>query len=261
MDDGAQCGQFAAQFGDDVTAVVLLAAVTVAVDGEQDDGLDLLETVEDTASAEVGGAGGPHAADGSSGKEGDDGLGDVREIAADPVSRADAEAAQFGGEGADLTAQLGPGHWARLMGLVDVQESRLVRAGGGGAQGVLGVVHRRPGEPLGAGHGAVAEHARVGACEPYVEPLRDGFPERLQFVHGPAVQGRIAAFGGGSVVLGRPGLEPGDLGLGDALRIGPPERLGVHGRHGAAPGLCASCASLAHVLGCARHAADTDDAM
>lgn len=227
MDGRAQGGQFAAEFGDGVAAVVLLAAVAVAVDGEQDDGFDLLEAVEDAAGAEVRGAGGPHAADGGRGEEGDDGLGDVREVAADAVSGAYAEGSQFGGEGADLAAQFGPGHGAGLMGLVDVEQGRFVGAGAGGTQGVFGVVEGGAGEPLGAGHGAVAEHARVGGGEPYVEPLRDGFPERLEFVDGPAVQGRVAALGGGPVVCGRPGLERGDLGPGDAGGVGLPERRGV----------------------------------
>lgn len=77
MDDGAEGGQFAAEFGDGLRTVVLLAAVAVAVDGEEDDGFDLLEAVQDAAGAEVGGAGGPDAADGRGGEEGDDGLRDV----------------------------------------------------------------------------------------------------------------------------------------------------------------------------------------
>ena len=78
MHDGAQGGQLAAQFGDGLGAVVLLAAVAVAVDGEQDGRLDLLEAVQDAAGAEVGGAGGPHGADGGGGQERDDGLRHVR---------------------------------------------------------------------------------------------------------------------------------------------------------------------------------------
>lgn len=232
MDDGAQGGQVTAQFGDDLAAVVLLAAVAVAVDGEQHDGFDLLEAVQDAAGAEVGGAGGPHGADGGRGQQGDDGLRDVGQVAADPVARADAERAEFGGEGADLAAQLGPGHRARFVGLVDMEEGGLVRAVGGGAQGVLGVVEGGSGEPLGAGHRAVAEHARVRRGEADVEPLGDGFPERLEVVDGPLVQCGIAAFGGRAVMLGGPGLEPGDACLGDPLGIGLPERLGVRGRHG-----------------------------
>ncbi|CAM5535339.1 hypothetical protein SGRIM128S_00048 [Streptomyces griseomycini] len=241
--DGAQGGQFAAQFGDDVAAVVLLAAVAVTVDGEQDDRFDLLEAVEDAAGAEIGRAGGPHAAHGRGGEEGDDGLRDVREVAADSVSGTHSQRAQLGREGADLAAQLGPGDGARVMDLVDVQEGRFVRAGRGRAQRVLGVVQGRAGEPLGARHRAVAQHARAGGRETDVEPLRDRFPEGVQLVHGPAVQRRVAPFGGGAVVLGGPRLELGDPCLGDTFRIRLPERLGVHGRHGAAPGLCASCAS------------------
>ena len=94
----AQRGQFAAQFGDGRGAVVLLAAVAVAVHGEQDDRFDLLEAVQDAAGAEVGGAGGPHGADRGGGEQGDDGLRDVGQVAADPVAGGDAEPAQLGGE-------------------------------------------------------------------------------------------------------------------------------------------------------------------
>ncbi len=234
MDDRAQGGQFAAEFGDRVAAVVLLAAVAVAVDGEQDDRFDLLEAVENAAGAEVRRAGRPDAAHGCCGEQGDDGLGNVREVAADAVSGAYAEGAQLGGQGADLAAQLRPGDRGRFVGLVDVQEGRFVRAGRRRAQGVLGVVEGRSGEPLGAGHRAVAEHARVGGREADVEPLGDGLPEGVQLVDGPAVQCRVATLSGGSVVFGRPGLERGDLCLGDAFRIWLPERQGVRGRHGAA---------------------------
>ncbi|CAM5620151.1 hypothetical protein SCANM63S_09694 [Streptomyces canarius] len=231
MDDGAQGGQFAAQLGDDLPAVVLLAAVAVAVDGEQDDGFDLLEAVEDAAGAEVGGARRPDGADGGRGEEGDDGLRDVGEVTADAVAGADAEGAEFGGEGADLAAQRGPAHRPRLLRLVHVQEGGFVGAVGRGTQGVFGVVEGGSGEPLGAGHGAVAEHTRVGRREPYVEPLGDGFPEGVQLIDGPPVQGRVPALGRGAVVFGGPCLEPGDAGLGDPLGIGLPERLGVRGRH------------------------------
>lgn len=222
--DGVQGGQFAAQFGDRVTAVVLLASVAVAVDGEQDHGFDLLEAVEDAAGAEVGGAGGPDPAHGGRGQKGDHGLGDVGEIAADPVSGAYTEGAQLCGQGADLAAQVGPRHGDGLVGLVDIQEGRFVRAGLRGAQGVLRVVEGPSGEPRGTGHGAVAEHARVGGREPDVEPLGDGLPERVQFVDRPAVQGRVASVGRRSVPFGRPGLELRDLRLGDALGGGLPER-------------------------------------
>jgi hypothetical protein len=227
VDDGAQGGQLAAQFGDGVAAVVFLSAVAVAVDGEEHDGFDLLEAVEDAAGTEIGGAGRPYAADGRGGEEGDHGLRNVREVAADPIPRAYAEGTELGGQGADLTAEFGPADRLRLVGLVDVQEGWFVRSGVGRPQGMFGVVEGGSGKPLGARHRAVAEHARVGGRKPYVEPLGDGFPERVQFVHGPAVQGGVATLGGGSVVLGRPGLESGDLCLGDAFPVWLPERRRV----------------------------------
>lgn len=98
VDDGAQGGKFGAEFGDGVAAVVLLAAVAVAADGEQDDGFDLLEAVQHAAGAEVGGTGGPYAADRGGGEERHDGLRDVGDVGADAVARADAEAAEFGGQ-------------------------------------------------------------------------------------------------------------------------------------------------------------------
>lgn len=127
VDDGAQGGQLVAEFGDGVAAVVFLAAVAVAVDGEQDDRFDLLEAVQHAAGAEVGSAGGPDAADRGGGEERDDGLRDVGDVAADTVAGAHAEAAEFGGQRADLGAQIGPGDGGGLMGLVDVQQRGVMR--------------------------------------------------------------------------------------------------------------------------------------
>ncbi|CAM5322689.1 hypothetical protein SCALM49S_08744 [Streptomyces californicus] len=177
VDDGAQGGQVAAEFGDGLRAVVLLAAVAVAVDGEEDDGFDLLEAVEDAAGAEVGGAGGPDGADGGGGEEGDDGLRDVGEVAAHAVAGGDAEGAEFGGQRADLAAEFGPADGVLGMGLVDVQQGGGVGAGGvlGGAQGVFGVVEGGAGEPGGAGHRAVAEDALVRGGEADCRGPCDGF--------------------------------------------------------------------------------------
>ncbi len=231
MDDGAQGGEVGAELGDGVTAVVLLAAVAVAVHGEQDDGLDLLEAVEDAAGSEVGGAGGPDPADGGGGEEGDGGLRDVGEVAADPVAGAYAEGAQFGRERADLAAELGPGDGDGLVGLVDVQQGGVAGAGRvlGGAQGVLGVVEGGSGEPLRAGHGPVGEDGCVRGGEAHVEPLGDGLPEGVELVDGPAVQGGVAAVCGGSVALGGPGLEGGDPGRGDPVGARRPEGFRLRG--------------------------------
>ncbi len=202
--------------------------------------------VEDAAGAEVGGAGGPHRADGGGREEGDDGLGDVGEVAAHPVAGAYAEGAQLGGERPDLVAELGPGDGGGLVGLVDVEEGGVVGAGRvlGGAQGVLGVVEGGAGEPACAGHREVGEDLLVRGGEPDVEPVGDGLPEGVELVHGPAVQRGVAAVRGGAVALGGPGLEGGDAGRGDPVGPRGPEgfrfRLGGRG-HGSAPGqVCGS---------------------
>lgn len=111
------------------------------------------------------------------------------------------------------------------MGLVDVEQGGCVCAQGvlRSAQGVFGIVESATGEPLGAGHGAVADDGLVRGGEPYVEPVGDGPPESVQFVDGPAVQRRIAAIGRCSVPLGRPALEAGDCRGGNALGVGLPE--------------------------------------
>lgn len=264
MDDRSEGGQFGAEFADRVAAVVLLASVAVAVDGEQDDGFDLLEAVEDAAGAEVRGAGRPDAADGRGREEGDDGLGDVRQVAADPVARAYADGAQFGGERADLAAQFGPGHGAWFVCLVHMEDGRGVRARGvgGRAQGVFGVVQGGAGEPFGAGHGAVAEHARVRGGEPDVEPVGDGLPERVQFGHRPAVQCFVTAVGGApwcsdaqawkrvicaSAMNSSSGFQSGVGFAADGM--------------GRLPDVRVVCVGPAHGPVCARDAADRDDAM
>ncbi len=156
---------------------------------------------------------------------------DVGDVAADPVAGAHAEAAQLGGEGADLGAQLGPGDGGGVVGLVHVQQGGRVGAGRvlGGTQRVLRVIEGGAGEPAGAGHRGVGEDRLVRRVEADVEPGGDGLPETGQFGHGPVVQRgvvrpRVACgAGGGAVVGGRPVVEPGELGAGDAVRAGLPQ--------------------------------------
>ena len=173
----------------------------------------------------------PDAADRGGGEEGDGGLGDVGEVAADPVAGAYAEGAQFGGERPDLAAELGPGDGDGLVGLVHVQQGGVVGAGRvlRGAQRVLGVVEGGAREPACAGHGAVGEDGCVRGGEPDVEPLGDGLPEGVELVDGPAVQGRVATVGGGSEALRGPGLESGDPGRGDPVGARRPEGFRLRG--------------------------------
>ena len=82
------------------------------------------------------------------GEEGDDRLGDVRQVGDDAVAALDPEPAQAGGDRGDLGAQLAPAQLVELAQLGGVEDRRLgvVLAG----EDVLGVVEAGAGEPLGA---------------------------------------------------------------------------------------------------------------
>ena len=89
------------------------------------------------------------------GEEGDDRLGDVRQVGDDAVAALDPERAQAGGDRGDLGAQLAPAQLVQLAQLGGVQDRRLgvVLAG----EDVLGVVEPGAGEPLGARHLAAGQ--------------------------------------------------------------------------------------------------------
>lgn len=140
----------------------------------------MLEAVEDAAGAEIGGAGRPDTADGRGGEECDDGLGDVGQIAADPVPRSHAEGTEFGGERAHLAAEFGPADGLLFGRLVHTQERGCVGAFVGGAQCVFGVVEAAAGEPGSAGHRGIGEHRLVRSREADSRPLGEGAPEGLQ---------------------------------------------------------------------------------
>ncbi len=184
-DDGVlEARHLRLEAGDRLAAVEVLAAVAVAVDGEEDPGLDLGEAVDDAGGAEVGRAAGPDRADARRGEEGDDRLGDVRHVGDDAVAALHAEAAQPRGEGGDLGAQLGPAQLGELAQLGGVQDRRLgvLLAG----EDVLGVVEAGAGEPLRAGHLARCEDLRPVAVGPHVEEVPDRPPEPLEVVDRPA---------------------------------------------------------------------------
>ena len=117
------------------------------------------------------------------GEEGDDRLGDVRQVGDDAVAALDPERAQPGGDGGDLGAQLAPAQLRQLAQLGGVQDRDLgvVLAG----EDVLGVVQPGAGEPLGARHLAAAQHPLVAAVGPHLEEVPDRPPEALEVVDRP----------------------------------------------------------------------------
>ena len=156
------------QAGDRLAAVEVLAAVAVAVDGEQHLGLDLGEAVDHAGRAEVGRAARPDRADRGGGEEGDDRLGDVRQVGDDAVAALDPELAQPRGDGGDLGAQLAPAQLAELAQLGGVQDRRLAVVLAG--EDVLGVVEGGAGEPAGARH--LARGERRGSARRRPGPRR-----------------------------------------------------------------------------------------
>jgi len=91
LDDAFEARQSDADLGDVFAAVGRPVAVGVARDGQQDLRRDLAEAPEDAARAELGGAGRPDRAEARGGQEGDERLGDVRQVGDDAVAGAHAE--------------------------------------------------------------------------------------------------------------------------------------------------------------------------
>ncbi len=178
-----ECRQLALQLGDRVAAIEVLAPVAVAVDGEQDLRLDLRETVDDGADAEVRRAARPRRADARAREEDLDRLGDVGQVADDPVAGLDAQLAQSRGDACDLRAQLAPGDLGSLahLGLVDHRDRSVVAP----AEDVLRVGQPRAGEPVGAGHLTAPQHPLVRALRLDLEEVPDRGPEGLDVVDRP----------------------------------------------------------------------------
>jgi hypothetical protein len=144
----------------------------------------------------------------------------------DAVAALHAEAAQRGGEGADLTAQPGPGDLDGLGVLCDGDQRRaLVRRG---PQRLLGVVQRRVGEPHRPRHAAVGQHPVVRDAGEGAGPGGEIAPELVEVLDRPLPQpvvvGRIAE-GQAAPLLHPPG-EGGDAGGADALVGRVPEHRG-----------------------------------
>ncbi len=131
-------------------AVVGLAAVDVAVGGDEDGGLDLAEAVEDTRRAEVGRRGREGGADRRRGQHGHDRLGDVGQPGRHPVARSHPGLGQRGGEGRDLRPELVPAQGAAPA-VFSGFDQRRTAAG----RGQKGLDHVEPGvrEEAGVGQG------------------------------------------------------------------------------------------------------------
>ena len=108
--------------------VLGLAAVRVAVDGEEDPGLDLGEAVDDAADAELGGAARPHGSQAGRGQERHQGLGDVWQVGHHPVSALHAQTAKPGRHAGHLSAEVSVAHRGEGPGLVGEQDGGVIVA-------------------------------------------------------------------------------------------------------------------------------------
>ncbi len=175
-------GELLLDLGDDRDTVVLLPPEAVAVDGQQDLGLDLRETVNHTADAELGRAARPHRPEAGGGQERDQRFRDVGQQCRHPVAPSHTETPQPGGRRSHLRRQFGvaeAAHRARFRG--SHYRHMVVAA----AQGMFRIVEFSAGEPASTGHGTVGEHLLVGAAADDVEVLPDRTPETLQVVYRP----------------------------------------------------------------------------
>jgi len=170
-----------------VAPVDRLRAVAIPGDREEHLGLELTEAVEDALDPELGRARCPDRAEARRREEGDERLGDVRQVRDDPVAGTDAEAPQTGARACHLRSQVAEGELHRLARL-RVRDHRngidvLVAA-----EHVLGEVQPRAREPVGTRHLARAEHSLVRHVRANLVEVPDRGPERLEVRHRPAPQ-------------------------------------------------------------------------
>ncbi len=166
-------------------AVDGLGAVPVALDGEQDLRVDLLEASHDAGRPELGGARRPHRAEAGGGQEGHEGLVDVGEVGDHTVPPTHAEALQSRPHARHLVAQIPEGQRARRPRLRD----RLHRQPVGIApQRPLRVAQRHVREPACARHRPLGEDPVGRDRRAQLAVVPDGRPERGEVVDRPPPQ-------------------------------------------------------------------------
>ena len=176
-----QCRQGSDDLLHRCTAVEGLAAVLVAIHGEQHLGFDLLEAVNDAGAAKVGRTTGPRGAEAGGGQEGDESLGDVGHVGDDAVTPPHAHLTEGASDGGHLLAQRCPGDFGQRLSLRLEEDGRAV--GGGVAEHMLGVAHLRADEPASVGHDSLFQYGGVGPRGLDGVVLPDGGPKVFKVVH------------------------------------------------------------------------------
>ena len=227
-DHPLQAGQAGRDLGELGAHVDRLAVIAVAVDGDQDLGLDLAEPVEHALDAEVGRAGRPDRALRGDSQHGDDGLGRVRHDRGHPIARADAFARQRRGKLRDFLVQGAVAQLAPPPVLAPADDRGPVVAA---SEQILGEIELGADEPPGTRHPVAAcQHLVARAARPDLGKAPQRRPEQLGMLDRPrpepgVVRERLA------VRLGDLPRERGHVGARDALLRRLPQRL-IHGSSG-----------------------------
>ena len=177
-------------------AVEVLAAVAVAVDREEDLGLDLGEAVDDAARRRSRASSSTRSAPmRGGGEEGDDRLGDVRHVGDDAVAAARRPSARRpAATRGDLRAQLAPAQLAELAQLGGVQDRRrrrrrlpredvlgVVELGARRTSSAPGIARRPRTRAYGRRRPATSKKSQIDAQKPS-RSSTDQLPERLVVV-------------------------------------------------------------------------------
>ena len=222
-DDGRpDAGEAGSDLGQPRPAVDGGAVVVVAGRGDEDDGLDLAEAVEDAERAEVGRAGREDRPERGRGQHGDHGLGPVGQPRRHPVAGPDAELLERRGQGSHVPHELAAAALLAVAGLVVADDGRLVARPPG--EEVLGHVEVGVGEEPGGRHVVVGDDHLDAAAADDAALVPDRGPELRRLFDRPAVQLRVPGL---ADVVQEAG-QVGGLGPG---RVGPPEGRAAHAVH------------------------------
>ncbi len=216
-------------------AVVDLAAIAVAIDCYQHLGPDLAEAVDHRHLAHVRRAARPDRTQAGGGQEGDDGGGDIRQVAGNAVAALHAHLAQRMRQRRHLRLQRVPAEIGQRLGLAGMADRGALAgaANAGMAEYLLHVVQRGALEPARARHGAAVQHLRGGRVEAYVEIGAHGVPEGFQLGDRPLPEAVVVVKG--QAALGpQPVHEARDLAAVAERRGGRPHQVPFGQRGGGA---------------------------
>ena len=206
-----------------------LAAVPVAVAGDEHLRLDLGEPVDHASGAEIRRARGPDRAQARRGEQADDRLRHIRQQRRHPVATADAQCAQATGHPRHLGGELRVAEAASRASFGFKDYGRTVGIGPRGPQRVTGVVQRGALEPPYVGHDLAGQGRTLTPGTPVAEHL-EVVPDRRPELRGPRhrplpkvlVTAELQPAAGG-----QPAHEAGDPGIADRLVIRFPEHRAV----------------------------------